>query len=116
MSSLFQSVPAAKRTTAKRCAGRNCTDRNCLSFLAVTRLRQIRTFVAQDRPEAAERLALRIVTVVEALRNHPRLGRPGAESDVRELVFGGTPYIVFYRIQGKRVTISTIHHGARRKR
>jgi plasmid stabilization system protein ParE len=28
------------------------------------------------------------------------------------LVIGGTPYIVFYRVRGKRVTISTIWHGA----
>jgi toxin ParE1/3/4 len=85
------------------------------SSLAVTRLQQIRAFVAQDKPEAAERPALRIVVVVEALRNHPRLGRSGADPDVRELVIGGTPYIVFYRVQRKRVTINTIHHGAQHK-
>lgn len=85
------------------------------SSLAATRLQRIRAFVAQDKPEAAERLALRIVAVVEALRNHPRLGRPGADPDFRELVIGGTPYIVFYRVQDNRVMISTIHHGAQHR-
>jgi toxin ParE1/3/4 len=81
--------------------------------LARTRLREIRDYVARDKPEAAERLAIRIVTVIEALRNHPHLGRVGAERGIRELVIGGTPYMVLYRVQGRRVIISTIWHAAR---
>ena len=69
------------------------------SPLARRRLREIRDYVARDKPEAAERLAIRIVTVVESLRNYPRLGRVGAEPGVRELVIGGTPYIVLYRVE-----------------
>jgi toxin ParE1/3/4 len=82
------------------------------SALARTRLQEIHAYVEQDKPEAAERLAIRIVAMVEALRNHPHLGRLGAESGIRELVIGGTPYIVLYRVQGERVVISTIWHGA----
>jgi toxin ParE1/3/4 len=85
------------------------------SALARTRLREIRAFVAQDKPEAAERLALRIVAIVEALRNHPYLGRVGIEPEIRELVIGGTPHIVLYRVQGRRVTIDTIWHAAQRR-
>jgi toxin ParE1/3/4 len=82
------------------------------SALARTRLCEIRAYVARDKPKAAERLAMRIVAVVEALRNHPYLGRAGAEPGIRELVIGGTPYIVLYRVQSRRVTIDTIWHGA----
>jgi toxin ParE1/3/4 len=82
------------------------------SALVRTRLREIRAYVAQDKPEAAERLAIRIVALVEALRNHPHLGRIGAETGIRELVIGSTPYIVLYRVQGLRVTVSTIWNGA----
>jgi toxin ParE1/3/4 len=82
------------------------------SALARTRLREIRAYVAQDKPEAAERLAIRIVTMIEALRNQPYLGRVGVESGIRELVIGGTPYIVLYCVHGRRVIISTIWHGA----
>ncbi len=85
------------------------------SALARARLREIRAYVARDKPEAAERLAMRIVALVEALRNHPHLGLVGAEPGIRELVIGGTPYVVLYRVQGERVVISTIWHGARRK-
>ena len=85
------------------------------SALARTRLRQIRAYVAHDKPEAAERLAMRIVAIVGTLRNHPHLGRIGAEPGIRELVIGSTPYIVLYLMQGERVVISTIWHGAQRR-
>jgi toxin ParE1/3/4 len=78
-------------------------------------LGEIRACVARDKPEAAERIAMRIVALVEALRSHPFLGRVGAEPGIRELVIGGTPYIVLYRVQGQRVTISTIWHAAQRR-
>jgi len=86
---------------------------------ARARLRQIRAFVAQDKPEvkpeSAARLTTRMVAVIEALREHPYLGRAGAEPGSRELVIGGTPYIVSYWLEGDRVTISTIYHGAQRR-
>ena len=85
------------------------------SPLARTRLREIRPYVARNRPKAAERLAMRIVAVVEALRNHPYLGRAGAEPDVREPVIGGTPYVVLYRVERHRVMISTIWHGKKQR-
>jgi toxin ParE1/3/4 len=85
------------------------------SLLARKRLREIRSYVAQDKPEAAARLATRIVAVVEALSEHPYLGRVGTEPGIRELLIGGTPYIVLYRVQADRVIISTIWHGAQRR-
>lgn len=85
------------------------------SPLARDRLEEIHAYVALDNPAAAERLATRIVAVVEALRLHPHLGRAGAEPGIRELVIGGTPYIILYQLRGKRVTINTIWHAAQRK-
>jgi toxin ParE1/3/4 len=85
------------------------------SPLALARLQEIRAYVARDKPDAAGRLATRIVAVVEALRNHPRLGRTGTEPGIRELVIGGTPYVVLYRVGRKRVIISTIWHGAQQR-
>ncbi len=85
------------------------------SPLARARLQEIRAYVTLDKPEAAERLATRIVVLVESLKNHPHLGRAGAEPGIRELVIGGTPYIVLYRVHGKRVIIQTVWHGAQRR-
>lgn len=86
------------------------------SVLARARLQEIRAYVARNKPEAAMKLATRIVAVVEALSEHPYLGRAGAEPGVRELVIGGTPYVVLYRIQARRVVISTVWHGAQQKK
>jgi toxin ParE1/3/4 len=85
------------------------------SPLALARLREIRAYVALDKPDAAARLATRIVALIEALRNHPYLGRTGAEPGVRELVIGGTPYMVLYRIRSRRVTISTMWRAAQQR-
>jgi toxin ParE1/3/4 len=85
------------------------------SALARQRVEEIRAYIARDKPHAAERLATRIVAIVEALREHPYLGRVGAGPDVRELVIGGTPYIVLYRVHARRVIISTIWHGKQRE-
>ena len=84
------------------------------SALARARLQEIHAFVARDKPDAAARLATRIVAVVDNLRQHPYLGRAGAEPGLRELVIGGTPYIVLYGVQAGRVVIATIWHGSQR--
>ena len=81
----------------------------------MARLEEIRAFVAMDKPEAAERLATRIVAVVEALRNQPYLGRAGAEPGIRELVIGGTPYIILYRVRRNHAVILTVWHAAQRR-
>ena len=85
------------------------------SPLARARLQEIHAYIALDKPDAAERMATRIVAIVEALRNHPHLGRAGAEPGVRELVVGGTSYIILYQFRGRRITINTIWHGAQRR-
>jgi len=82
------------------------------SPLALARLQEIRAFVALDKPDAAERLATRIVSVVEALRMHPYLGHAGSEPGVQELVIGGTPYSILYRVCGNRLILSTISHAS----
>jgi toxin ParE1/3/4 len=79
-------------------------------------LQEIRAYIALDKPAAAERLLMRIIALVELLKNHPYLGRPGARPGIRELVIAGTPYIVFYRVRGKRITINTIWHAAQWKK
>jgi toxin ParE1/3/4 len=84
------------------------------SALALARLQEIRAYIARDKPEAAARLAMRIVALAETLRGHPYLGHAGVEPGLRELVIGGTPYIVIYRVERGRVVIETVWHGAQR--
>jgi plasmid stabilization system protein ParE len=82
------------------------------SPLALARLQEIRSYIALDKPEAAERLATRIVAVVETLRTHPNLGRAGSEPGIRELVVGGTPYSILYRLRANRIIITNVWHAA----
>jgi len=86
------------------------------SPLARAKLREIRAYVARDKPDAAERLVIRIIALVDALKHHGHLGRAGREPGIRELVIGGTPYVILYRIRGRRITINTIWHGAQAKK
>lgn len=85
------------------------------SPLALARLQEIRAFIALDKPDAAARLATRIVSVVEALRIHPHLGRVGPEPGIRELIIGGTPYSILYRVRANRLIISTISRASQSK-
>ena len=82
---------------------------------ALLRLREIHDYIAADKPEAANRLSSRIVSVVATLKRYPYLGRAGSEAGLRELVIGGTPYIALYKVGRKRVSILTIWHGAQQR-
>jgi plasmid stabilization system protein ParE len=83
------------------------------SPLARRRLAQIHDYVAADKPQAAARLAVRLAAVAEVLREFPHLGMAGNNSDVRELIVGGTPYVIVYRFRSRRVIILTIRHASR---
>lgn len=85
------------------------------SPLARARLREIRAYIAMDKPDAAKRLVTRLVATVDALRHHPHLGRPGIEPGIRELIVGGTPYIILYRIREDQIILSTIWHAAQQR-
>src|SRR5215472_1787141 len=78
------------------------------SPLALARLQEIRAFIALDKPEATERLATRIVWVVEALRIHPYLGRIGPEPGIREL--NHRRHSVFHPLSHPRQPPHNLHH------
>ena len=81
---------------------------------ALADLEAIGDFIARDNPVAAKQLVVSLVAFVDALRDHPNLGRPGRLAETRELVVAGTPYIVPYRVLGDDVEILAVFHGARR--
>ena len=82
---------------------------------AVADLRELRAFIEQDAPGAAKRITERIVELIETMiPANPKIGRPGRVSGTRELVLGGTPYVVPYRIRDGNIVILRVLHGARR--
>ncbi|MBV9889153.1 MAG: type II toxin-antitoxin system RelE/ParE family toxin [Acidobacteria bacterium] len=82
---------------------------------ALRRLNAIRLYVAQDKPIAAEGLAIDIVRSAESLKTHPNLGHRASNPKLRELLVAGTPYVIIYRVLRRSVLIATIWHAAQRK-
>jgi len=70
------------------------------------------TLLAQQ-PSLAAGILDRIEGRVEALRDHPGLGRPGRVAGTRELVVSGLPYLIPYRVRAGRVEIVRVFHAAR---
>jgi toxin ParE1/3/4 len=82
---------------------------------ALADLFALRAFISTDNPAAAEAMIRRIVDLVERqLLRMPDSGRPGRLPTTRELVVTGSPYFVPYRIDGDRIQILRVIHGARR--
>lgn len=77
-------------------------------------LRELRNYIAEFDPAAANNTARRIIEAVEMLSEFPGMGRPGRMPHTRELVISGTPYIVPYLVTEGRIEIIAIVHGARK--
>ncbi len=82
--------------------------------MAIRHLAAIQSYIEQDKPIAARRLAKVIRETVAYLAKHPHLGSAGRKPGTRELVVANTPYIVPFRVQGDRLTILAVFHGARK--
>jgi len=82
---------------------------------AIADLAALRSYIEQDDPAAAQRVALHIVTNVERLlSNNPEMARPGRVPGTRELVIPRTPFIVLYRVVGNTLQVLRVFHSARR--
>ena len=82
------------------------------SPLAVERASEIVDYIAQDKPEAADKWIHTVFSKVEQLRSHPEIGRmvPEINEDqFRELIYGN--YRIIYRMEAKQISILTIRHG-----
>ena len=71
-------------------------------------------YIAQDNPLAAVSQGDRIDEQVDMLLQHPQIGRPGRQQGTRELVISRTPFIVVYRINGKRIELLRLLHGSQK--
>ncbi len=77
-------------------------------------LREIRDSIAQDNPEAARRLMIRLVAAFRLLAARPRLGHKRADLGQRALrVWHVDSYLIVYRDTRQPVEIVAVVHGAR---
>jgi len=79
--------------------------------IAIRDLIHVRRYIAQDNPQAARSVAQHILEPADLLLKHPEMGRAGKVRGTRELVISQTPYLIVYRVQGKRVHALRILHG-----
>ena len=81
---------------------------------AIAHLADLRTYIEQENPYAAGRIATTLLTAVERLAELPNIGRPGRVPGTRELVVPRTPLVIPYRLRGGRVEIIAVFHGRQR--
>ncbi len=81
---------------------------------ALADLREIHNYIAQDNPEAAQRVIARIREEVTVLSAQPELGRPGRLPGTREFIVQQYPYFVAYRIQRDEIQLLLVVHTSRR--
>ena len=71
-------------------------------------------YIAQDDPQAAAGVVLKIVRAVSLLKEQSGIGRTGRVSGTKELVVPNTPYIVPYRVKAGTVQILRVYHTSRK--
>jgi len=57
------------------------------------------SYIAKDNPDAARRAVERVEAAVGQLTQYPSMGRIGRVPGTRELIVGGTPWIIVYRVR-----------------
>ena len=81
---------------------------------ALLDLERLREFLRPKNPVAAKRAAIAITKAIQALAQHPQLGRPVEDMDAeyRELLidFGDSGYVTLYRHEGDGVTVLGLRH------
>ena len=80
---------------------------------ALDDIEAIRTYIAQDNPVAASRVAVAIVAAADRLAANPRRGRVGAKSGTFELVV--RPYVLVYEIGREDLLVLRVWHGRQRR-
>ena len=75
----------------------------------------IRTYIGQDNPAAANRIAVQLTAACDRLEYLPERGRPGQVPGTRELATI-RPHVIVYRVVPGGVEILRVWHGAQGRR
>ncbi len=90
-----------------------------LSPCVESQLEEIWNFIAEDNPEAAEKVITAIEETFQALAENPGLGRPKKMKSLRlrNLRFRSVPrfenYLVFYQEIATGIEVFRVYHAAR---
>lgn len=67
-------------------------------------------FIAADNPQAAARLIDAVRSRAQLLADNPKLGRVGRIPGTREMILGGMPFLIIYRLTPDEVQILRLLH------
>ena len=81
---------------------------------AIDDLDSIFAYIDERSPAGALRVKSRIQQLITGLDDFPLAGRETGFRNMRALVAGRFPYLIFYRVVGDEVQIAHIRHAARR--
>ena len=82
---------------------------------ALQDLSDIHTYIAQDNPDAANRVIVRLRESIDLICVFPDLGRRGTIDGTREFVATRLPYIIVYQTTPDEVHILNVFHDARQR-
>ncbi len=80
---------------------------------ALVDLDNIRTYIAQDDPSAASRMAIAIIAAADRLSANPRIGRVGALPGTFEVII--RPYVLVYEIHRAEIIVLRVWHGRQQR-
>ena len=79
---------------------------------AIADLTALRAYIAAHNPDAAQRVAARIVQSVNRLATHPKFSKAGRVDGTRELIIPRFPYtIVYEENQGDCMVLRVLHQA-----
>jgi plasmid stabilization system protein ParE len=77
-------------------------------------LLEINTYITQENPAAAQRVAKLITDSVDGLLDFPMLDKPWIKTGTRKLVLSKYPYSIIYKLTPEAVFILAIDHQSLR--
>jgi toxin ParE1/3/4 len=83
------------------------------SFEASRDLEEIKDYISQDNPDAADRLILVVREKCELLSQQPGIGRDRSDILSRLRGFPVGNYVIFYQPTNDGIAVVRVFHGAR---
>ena len=84
-----------------------------LAHLANTDLDEVRDYISQQNPAAANNVLEQLFAALESLANHPEIGERREDLGRNLRAFVVRPYVILYQPAPDGIHVARIIHGAR---
>ena len=79
---------------------------------AAADMQVISDYLKDHHPHYRQPTMRKLYERIRALKDAPHIGRPGRESQTREIFFAPMPYVAVYRVRENTIEIVRIYHTA----